>query len=356
MRRPTVLEWGDHPWRRQFTRPAAADKGAAKARVGSGLPAPAPAPAPAPEQQQNFQRALPGAILHTKVLFEALTQKDLREATELCARAWAYDHITQTLLHEKLFEDPPGEATVALGARESETTLVALVGLSARGPMAWIKVGATDPTRRGQGLAAAMVEQAESWARGHGASTLRIMDHPGNYLTPGIDVRYAEAIEFLARRGFTVAGENRNLVLRLPPPVATRATLPGYELRRARHADSGAIEAVARRASEAWAYEVRRAMDQDVPAVHLAAYAGEPVAFAAHDGNNRGTGSFGPGWTLEAHRGKGLGRALLRACLADIAKAGHERAIIPWVSDTKIYRHLGAVEGGRYRMLVKTIR
>jgi len=289
------------------------------------------------------------------VRFRALTHRDLRTAAELCARAWAYDHITQTLLAEKLFEDLPGELATALGVYLGEDTLVGLVGLVARGQTAWIKVWAADPARRGQGIGTALTIEAESWAREHGAKALRFMDHPGNYLTPGIDVRYAEAIEFLARRGFKVAGENRNLVVPLPPPPIARPTLPGYELRRARQPDGPALEALARQASEAWAYEVARAMDRDVPAVHLAALENAVVAFAAYDANNRGSGSFGPGWTLAAHRGRGLGRALTRACLADIAKAGHERAIVPWVSETRLYDHLGATEGGRYRVLVKAL-
>jgi len=293
------------------------------------------------------------------VRIRALTREDLKAATALCARALAYDHVTQSLLHEKLFEDPPGEVSDAFGAWEGET-LVGLVGLCAAGPTAWIKLAAADPAGRRRGISSAMVAEAEGWARKQGALTLRLMDHPGNYLTPGMDVRYAEAIEFLARRGFAVASENKNLLVPLPPmaPGSTPSSAPGaphYELRRARQADGEAVARLARTFSVAWAYEVERAMDQSTPMVHLASQRGELAAFAAHGGNNRGTGSFGPAATLDAHRGRGLGQALLRACLADIGKAGHAGAIIPWVSKTTLYARLGAIEGARYRVLVKAL-
>jgi mycothiol synthase len=283
-----------------------------------------------------------------------LGHDDLKEAVGLFLRAWAYDHVTQSLLQEKLFEDPPGEATAAFAARAGHE-LVGFIGAAARAETAWIKLAAAEPARRRHGISTALLATTEAWAREAGAKTLRLMDHPGNYFTPGMDVRYAEAVEFFARHGFTAAGENRNLLVPLPAPAATRPPGAGYELRRARHPDGDAVQALAGSFSEAWAYEVGRAMDQDVPAVHLALYRGEPVGFAAHDGNNRGTGAFGPAGTLAPHRGRDLGQALLRACLLDIGKAGHARALIPWVSETTMYARLGAVEGGRYRVLQKPL-
>lgn len=290
----------------------------------------------------------------------ALTREDLKAATALCARAWAYDHVTQTLLHEKVFEDPPGEASAASGAWEGDT-LVGFVALCSDGRTAWIKIAAAEPARRYRGIASALLAEAEGWATKVGVRSLRLMDHPGNYLTPGMDVRYAEALEFLARRGFTVAGENKNLVVPLPPTAATRsapsnaAGEPAYELRRARLADGEALARLARSFAVPWGYEVERAMDQSAPLVHVASQRGELVAFAAHGGNNGGTGAFGPAGTLVGHRGRGLGQTLLRACLTDIGKAGHAGAIIPWVSNTSLYARLGAIEGARYRVLTKAL-
>ena len=77
----------------------------------------------------------------TAVRILALNREDLRTATALCARAWAYDHVTQSLLHEKLFEDPPGEASSAFGAWEGDT-LVGFVGVCSDGGTAWINLAA----------------------------------------------------------------------------------------------------------------------------------------------------------------------------------------------------------------------
>jgi GNAT superfamily N-acetyltransferase len=293
-------------------------------------------------------------VCSVRVRTGALSREELKAATELCVRVWAYDHLTQSLVHEKLFDDPAGELTAALAVRD-DGTLLGLIGVCARGPTAWIKIAAADPAKRGRGIGCALLEQAEAWARSAGARTLRLMDHPGNYLTPGMDVRYAEAIEFFARRGYAVVGENTNLIVPLPPPPSARTPVQGYELRRARHADAAALAALARGFSEAWTHELARSMDRDLPAVHVALQRGEPVAFASHDGNNRGSGAFGPAGTLAEHRGIGLGQALLRACLLDIAKAGHPHAVIPWVSRTTLYARFGALPGGRYRVLAKSL-
>jgi GNAT superfamily N-acetyltransferase len=137
------------------------------------------------------------------------------------------------------------------------------------------------------------------------------------------------------------------------------ASSAGYTLRRAEAGDLPALLAmIESQFSPIWAYEVARALGprlggeaaahtpelDEGAAVHLACDgASEIVAFAAHDGNNRGLGWFGPMGTLPAHRGHGLGEALLLACLADV-RARPEGGVIAWVGPVSFYgRACGAV-------------
>ena len=74
---------------------------------------------------------------------------------------------------------------------------------------------------------------------------------------------------------------------------------------------------------------------------------GAAVAFTAHDGNNRGLGWFGPMGTLPAHRGRGLGEALVLRCLADV-RTRPEGRVIAWVGRSFYARTCGAVPERRF--------
>ncbi|MBA3394602.1 MAG: GNAT family N-acetyltransferase, partial [Deltaproteobacteria bacterium] len=89
--------------------------------------------------------------------------------------------------------------------------------------------------------------------------------------------------------------------------------------------------------------------------VHVALADGAYCAFAAHDGNNRGLGWFGPTGTWPAHRGKGLGEALLLACLVDVA-AEHARCEVAWIGPRPFYEKVaGIVDERRFVVLARTL-
>lgn len=109
-------------------------------------------------------------------------------------------------------------------------------------------------------------------------------------------------------------------------------TEAGYTLRRATASDvEPLLQTVSSSFAPVWSFEVARALGPSLvkgeatewaeelpegPAVHVALDGdGAVVAFAAHDGNNRELGWFGPMGTLDHHRGHGLGEALLLGCL-----------------------------------------
>src|SRR5207237_1381447 len=76
---------------------------------------------------------------------------------------------------------------------------------------------------------------------------VRVADHPGNYLTPGIDPRYEAGLAFLRARGFEQVGSERNLRVPLSgnrkttrvhaERLAVRCAAAGYQVRRALAAD-----------------------------------------------------------------------------------------------------------------------
>lgn len=216
-------------------------------------------------------------------------------------------------------------------------------------------------------MGTALLERSRALAHATGARRIRTADQPGNYLAPGLDDRDSETIGWLERRGFARVGERLNLrvplgenplvssgrAARLDAAVAAR----GYAVRRATGADTPPLLTMVRAEfGDAWAYEVERALDADPPGVRVALHQGAIVAFAAHDGNNRGLGWFGPGGTVPAHRRFGLGLALLVRSLLDVAAAGHADAIVPWVGPEDFYaRAVGAVTDRHFVVLERPL-
>jgi predicted N-acetyltransferase YhbS len=124
-------------------------------------------------------------------------------------------------------------------------------------------------------------------------------------------------------------------------------------VRRATADDRPAVSAfVAGEFTDGWCAEAARAMDRELPTVFIALRGEAVVGFACH-GVYR-TDWFGPIGTAAAERGSGIGEALLRVCLDDLARAGVRRAQIAWVGPTAFYsRTVGARIGRQFVILEK---
>jgi GNAT superfamily N-acetyltransferase len=266
------------------------------------------------------------------VNIQRLPPEALDEARALLVRCLPYDRI-DVVAGEKLFGENGTREGQVLAARQG-ATLVGVMASAGR----WLKLLAVDAAHRRRGIGTALLREARDRER------LRVMDHPGNYLSPGLDVRYAEARAFFAARGFRELGSVENIRAPLTAPLVA-PDVPGYTLRRAEPSDRAVVlEWIAARFAPVWAFEVGRALDGPRRAVHVAFFDGAPVAFAAADGNNQGLGWFGPAGTEPAHRGRRLGEALLIRCLEDV-RGLPEAGVIAWIGPKAFYaKSVGAVD------------
>ena len=294
----------------------------------------------------------------------ALERGDLPAARALLADACRFDPAA-AVAEEKLFGAAPAAASEPIGAFDDAGALEGLAVTSAR----WLRLLAVAPGARGRGVGSALLAAAERAIAANGAPRARTMDQPGNYLAPGVAADNADAIAWLERRGYARLEENTNLAIDLAhnprvtaaraAELADRAASRGYDVRRARADERPALSAAVTAAfGPSWGFEVERALEAATPAVHVAhaRATGALAAFAAHDGNNRGLGWFGPAGTLEPHRGAGLGEALLIACLVDVAAAGATRATIAWIGPRAFYDKSAGVAGeARYVVLEKEL-
>jgi mycothiol synthase len=281
-----------------------------------------------------------------------LERSDLAEAELVLADSCAFDRATE-VAEEKLFEPGPAGPACAFGAWDATNRLVGVAAIASK----WLRVIAVVPPARGHGAGSGLLATCEAAARDAGEATLRTLDQPGNYLAPGVDERNTYAIGWLERRGWARHGEPRTNVLidvRNNPKVtavradelAAAARARGYELRRARPDEHALLDAVKTEFGGAWPFELERALGFESPGVHVALENGAYCAFAAHDGNNRGLGWFGPTGTWPAHRGKGLGEVLLLACLVDVADH-HPRCEVAWIGPRPFYEKVAGIAGER---------
>jgi mycothiol synthase len=287
-----------------------------------------------------------------QVRIGTLERTALPEVRVVLDAACAFDRAG-AVAEEKLWGDGPCGTATALGAWEGAS----LVGVAAVADNR-VRVLAVMPAVRRHGVGGALLEACVERARETGQTTLRTLDQPGNYLAPGIDERNVEAIEWLERRGWRRHAERRSNVLievrdnarvstARASELAATAAERGYEVRRARPGERALLEAVAAEFGGAWPFELARALDGEPAGVHVALRDGAYCAFAAHDGNNRGLGWFGPTGTWPAHRGQGLGEALLVACLVDVA-AQHRLCEVAWIGPRAFYDKVAGIAADRH--------
>jgi mycothiol synthase len=280
-----------------------------------------------------------------------LERSQLAAAQELLAAACAFDRA-EVVAEEKLFGEAPGGVGQPVAVWDGS----ALAGVASVAGNR-VRVLAVHPELRRRGIGGALLDHCEAVARAGGHARLRTLEQPGNYLAPGIDERNTLAIGWLERRGWQPLAEPRLDVLvdvRDNPRVsaeradelAAKAARRGYEIRRARPDERPLLAAVAAEFGNAWPFEVERALAHLPAGVHVALRDGRYCGFAAHDGNNRGLGWFGPTGTWPAYRGEGLGETLLMACLVDVATS-HAQCEVAWIGPRPFYEKVAGIAADR---------
>ena len=182
----------------------------------------------------------------------------------------------------------------------------------------YLRLLAVDPAHRGRGIGTALLREAES----RGASV--VAAEPGNYFTPGIIDTDQATLAFFRKRGYAQTAATQNLTAATGDRRPATVTSGGRER---------VLEFIERNFGPIWRFEAAKAetifhIDVD----------GEIAGFAAQEANNRGLGVFGPTGVGQAFRGRGLGRDLLLASLAELRRLGFDGAIIPWTDAIEFYR------------------
>lgn len=276
-------------------------------------------------------------------------EENLPAAAKLCRQNMTFDIMPDFLLKEKTLDDPNFDPKLTLLAFDDEGSLLGLIqGLIRQRDnerIGYIKLLCVDSNARRKGIGKRLYQLVETQLRDEGILKIRVYESWPNYYMPGVDPFYTEAVCFFERMGFKKIGDTSNLEVDLVNQnfdiSAEESFLhsEGFHLHRVGDDDKLRILQWIRANFPAWEIEVTRTFQNSPISLHIAEKDNNIIAFSAYEGNNTGTGWFGPMGTTEAARGKGIGGVLYRKCLADLKNIGFTKAIIPWVGPIPFYMH-----------------
>lgn len=232
------------------------------------------------------------------------TRDDLPLIRRLLLRANDYPYDVQAVAEEKCFgRGASGEPRVRL---HGQAGVAVTCGQ-------YLRLLAVDREQRGRGIGTALLGDSNASV---------IAAEAGNYFTPGVLEKDAG---FFKKHRY----EERASTWNLEAPVIARVTVPNEDVPNVAASDPRFLAFVEREFGRIWAFEASRARS----AIYI-----ENIGFAVIEANNRGLGTFGPTGVAKRHRGKGYGRTLLLAALAELGNLGYRHATIPWTDAIDFYR------------------
>jgi ribosomal protein S18 acetylase RimI-like enzyme len=300
------------------------------------------------------------SALSTSVSFEVRTavDEDLPAITTLAAWAFDCEPIQRAALADLLFHRPRQDMALRLVAGSGKSVLGFAFGcLPER--TGYVDAIAVDQAARRRGIASALLAAMERRLVHAGAESLRAGGNTWFYAWPGVDLGYTAALSMFEHAGYqrTDLAQNMEVPLDRWVPGSAQRVLDrhatGVDVRRAHPADWTAIEAfIQREFTEVWRHETYLAVHRDVPTAFMATRDDRVVGFGCHGVYRRDW--FGPLATAPTERGNGIGEALLRLCLDDLAGAGIATAQIGWIGPMSFYsRTVDARCGRQFVMLDK---
>ncbi|MGI5246844.1 GNAT family N-acetyltransferase [Dactylosporangium sp. CA-139066] len=264
---------------------------------------------------------------------------DLSSAADLLTRALDLpeDAAEAGMLAGRLAAPPAGRPVTRLTADDGTGLVFASIN-DADPRLGHVELLAVRPEVRRRGVGAALLRAAEERLADLGAERVRLGGNPPCYAWPGIDVRYTPAVCLARRAGYrltdTAWNMTADLTLRSAEAARDEARLEATGVK-VLPAGGDTPDWVRSIWGDGWAWEVEQSLDRGGAGCYVAVRDGEILGFAAYGANRPSW--FGPMGTAPAAEGLGVGRVLLRRCLADQRAGGLTTAQIGWAGPIGFY-------------------
>lgn len=265
-------------------------------------------------------------------------------------------------LRRVLWDDPRGGG-LALVAESDRQIIAAAFGSIVAEPdstrTGFVKLLAVTPEHQRHGTGRRLLNSLERRCQDAGAATMWAGGSQPRFWWPGIDnAAYPDASSLFTTAGYRLQDETVNMAVDLTEQQVSAPTAApdGVTVRRLTVGEWPAFQLwMARSWEPGWAEEVAFALRRDPISCFTATRDGEYLGFAAYDTNRRGW--FGPMGSTPAARGRGVGSAVLRACLADYTDLGRRSCEIAWAGPQDFYhRTVAATTIRHFTRLAKDLQ
>ncbi|MGH3495177.1 MAG: GNAT family N-acetyltransferase, partial [Sciscionella sp.] len=277
----------------------------------------------------------------TEVAIRTADTDDLDALRRIAASAFDREPIGRAGLVDLLYHRPTADPTIRLVSDLGGRPVAFAFG-SVHQRRGHLDAIAVDDSLRRQGLATTLLAAIEQRLIAAGAESLNIGGNTRFYGWPGVDLTYTAALAFAEHLGYRRRDVAQNMYVPLAGwiPHSADKVLKRHgghtDARRATPHDWPELDGFLRRNfSEVWRHETSLAVHRATPSAHVATRNGRIVGFACHGVYRRDW--FGPIGTGADERGNGVGEALLRLCLDDLAQAGISVAQIGWIGPMSFY-------------------
>ena len=151
------------------------------------------------------------------MIIKNFSEEYIKPIAKLCRQNMHRDIMPDFLLREKTIGDPDFEKELTLvGFSDYDNSPIAFIQGVIRtrdtGKMGYIKLLCVDSNHRRKGHAGILYLDIEQKMKQQGVKQIRVYESFPNYLMPGIDPFYSEAICFFERLGYKKIGDTSNLV------------------------------------------------------------------------------------------------------------------------------------------------
>jgi N-acetylglutamate synthase-like GNAT family acetyltransferase len=264
------------------------------------------------------------------------------------------DIMPDFLFKEKVFDDTDYRPELNLMAVDEHEDVPAgivsaVIRTSGENKTGFIKLLCVPDQYRRQGIASSLYSEVENKFIAEGIKEIRVCESVPNYFMPGIDPFYTEAVCFFENKGFVKFNDTSNLIADLlnnnfnTVKEEQKLLSEGIVIKRAEDKDRSSLMELIEKYFNGWKGEIESSYKNIPVAIYIAVMSGNVIGFSAYEGNNKGTGWFGPMGTNPDYRGKGAGSVLFKKCLQELKDLGFAKAVIPWVGPIPFYmKHANA--------------